>query len=37
MIVLDRQTGREQCFTVDIGAGDAEPCQADAIALIIST
>jgi len=26
VIVLDRQTGREQCFTVDIGAGAAEPC-----------
>jgi hypothetical protein len=26
VIVLDRATGREQCFTVDLGAGDAEPC-----------
>jgi hypothetical protein len=26
VIVVDRDTGREQCFTVDLGSGDAEPC-----------
>jgi hypothetical protein len=26
VIVLDHQSGREQCFTVDVGAGAAEPC-----------
>jgi hypothetical protein len=26
VIVLDHATGREQCFTVDVGAGEAEPC-----------
>ena len=26
VIVLDRSTGREQCFTVDLGAGEAAPC-----------
>jgi hypothetical protein len=26
VIVLDRETGREQCFIVDVGAGDAAPC-----------
>jgi len=26
VIVLDAETGREQCFTVDVGHGEAEPC-----------
>jgi hypothetical protein len=26
LIVRDQQTGREQCFRVDLGAGEAAPC-----------
>jgi hypothetical protein len=26
VIVRERETGREQCFCVHIGAGEAEPC-----------
>lgn len=26
VIVRERETGREQCFRVHIGAGEAEPC-----------
>lgn len=26
IIVIDRETGEQQCFTVDLGAGEAAPC-----------
>ncbi len=26
LIVRDQQTGREQCFRIDVGTGEAAPC-----------
>ena len=26
IMVIDKETGEQQCFTVDLGSGDAEPC-----------
>jgi uncharacterized protein DUF5961 len=27
LIVCECETGHEQCFRIDLGTGDAEPCQ----------